>query len=97
MNWPRAIYDEGKRTAQMTFGAMLAGERGSWIQDRHLLKGYFLGLLAFVPGVAIFFLIRPKLIWIIPILFPFAIAANLIWFGYAAWSRNKEASLDRSN
>lgn len=97
MNWPRAIRDEIKTAFELTLAGQGSRDRKGWLADRHLRSGFILGLLPFLFGVA-FLISRLRTAevqgWIV--MFLCAIVSNLVWLGYAAWSRNRELEKGKS-
>jgi hypothetical protein len=99
MNWFKAIWSEYVRAIKLTFATnddtevprnpFTRWRTNGWTSDRHLRAGFYLAGPIFVAIVfpAIFWLKSSQ--WQIPCMFGGAVIANIIWLGYAAWSRRK--------
>jgi hypothetical protein len=66
----------------------------SWIHDRHLRNGFLLGLPVFYVGVVwAQSVLRPSPAQF-GVMFAGAIASNIVWLTYAAWSRERDRVRD---
>lgn len=91
MNWPKAIANECAIAFRMTFSDPLKQrpipKRDSgWFKDPHLRTGFFLSLPFFFANAAISMNSKqPQPV----LLTTFSALSVLVWFGYAAWSRER--------
>jgi hypothetical protein len=90
VNWPRAIADEILLVWKMTFSNrnfFAREKRVDWTSDRHLRNGFLLAIPVFVVPVVLFKLRMHDGVTDVLAMLGFAILSNLVWMGYAAWSR----------
>ena len=94
VNWPKAIADEILLVWKMTFsngGFFARGRREDWTKDRHLRNGFLLAIPVFFVPVLLFNLTVLDGVASVLAMFGFAILSNLVWLGFAAWSRARSS------
>jgi len=93
MKWMSAIGHEIKSVLKLSLadlGSVGLKRRVGWLQDKHLRTGYFL-------CIPIFILVIPTILFVhsspirIGLILLLVIVSNLVWLGFAAWSRSKES------
>lgn len=94
----QAIFNEIKIATTMTFvEPYRAGKKhdAGWAKDRHLRNGFLIAApMFFLAGLAINTNGQSFGHNFLPLL-GCALVSNLIWFGYAAWSRSRSSRLPK--